>query len=392
MLRGTLAFLFLVAFAVAANEVRQHLLRRGIRAPSLEGLTFLAVGFALSDRALGVLPADLLESLRMVIMLGLTWVGLVFGLQIDLRVMRRLRPWHRRIGLLLPILSGLLVCAGCVMAGLSIRLGLALGSIAMVSSPIALETLLRVRPPRDRSALRLLKLVMAFSGIPAVICFAVASSLSQPEGAAGTLAWWQVLVSTLALGMLTGFVVIVLVRGFTDRIQLLTILIGTMSILAGAAAVLQVSPLPAAAVAGTVIMNRAVFPHRLLKVAHSFEAPVVVALLVLVGASWSGVHFSWHIFAIMVAVRLCGEVMGGSLLKATARRHKVQVPMPLIGFGLLAQGELAMGLLVALVAVPTGILGLFEAVVAAMVVNQLVGLWWLRRFMFRPVQELGGGP
>ena len=90
MLRGTVAFLALVAFALLGAELRTALARRGLRAPAMEGLSFLAIGFALGDRVLGLFPADVLETLRVVVLLGLAWIGLVFGLQIELRVLAHL--------------------------------------------------------------------------------------------------------------------------------------------------------------------------------------------------------------------------------------------------------------------------------------------------------------
>ena len=85
MLRGTVAFLVLVAFAVVGTELREALSRRGLRAPALEGVFFLAVGFALGGRGLGLFPEDVLANLRVVVLFGLGWIGLVFGIPIATR-------------------------------------------------------------------------------------------------------------------------------------------------------------------------------------------------------------------------------------------------------------------------------------------------------------------
>jgi hypothetical protein len=50
-----------------------------------------------------------------------------------------------------------------------------------------------------------------------------------------------------------------------------------------------------------------------------------------------------------------------------------------LGFGLLPQGELALGLLVAIVSFFPDTTGVLEAVVAAIVVNNLLGAWWMQR-------------
>ena len=181
-----------------------------------------------------------------------------------------------------------------------------------------------------------------------------------------------------------------LVRGLTDNLRILTLLTGTMSGLAGAMALIGTSGLPAAACAGAVMINRSTFPHRMLRVAHSLEQPILVALLVLVGASWSGVAFCWPVFWLMVVGRLVGAWAGGAALAAVARRQGVEVETPGLGFGLLPQGELAIGRVVALVGFVAGTEGWMEAVVAAIVVHQLAGQWWVRRRLVAPPD--GGSP
>lgn len=384
MLRGTVAFLVLVAFALLGAELRTALARRGLRAPAMEGLSFLVLGVALGDRVLGLFPADILLTLRVVVLLGLAWIGLAFGLQIELRVLRQLRPWHRRVGWLVPLVIGSSVALCGLLFGLRPWLVLSLAAVGMAPAASALEGAVRGRVPADRSAFRLLKLVVAFAGLPAVAVFGIASAWASPmSGVIHGLAPWELLLYLAGIGIVVGYLSLVLVRGVREAVEIVTLLLGTMAALAGASALLGVSALPAAACSGAVLINRATFPHRILRVAHSIERPLVIALLVLVGASWSGVAFSWRIFVVMVVGRALGAVLAGRLLAGSARRHGVAVVAPWIGLGLLPQGELALGLLVALVGTSTGVEGALEAVVAAMVVHQVAGRWWIGRHLVR---------
>jgi hypothetical protein len=390
MLHGTLAFLVLVVFALAGSELRGRLARRGLRAPAMEGLSFLIVGIALGEHGLGLFGEDVLASLRVVVMLGLTWIGLVFGLQVEWKVMRQLRPWHRVLGWMVPLTFGGVVWAGGMVLRLQPAIALGLAAIAMAGSPSTIEGVARGRRPTDRSALRLLKLVTAYSGLPAVLVFGAAAAVGSPVAGAGGLPWWQLVVVLAGFGFIAGYLVLALVRGVADRIGILTMLTGTMAGVAGASALLGASGLPAAVVAGAVIVNRGTFPHRMLRVAHSLERPMLVALLVLVGASWSGAAFSWPVLALMVAGRWLGAGAGGGLLEAVARQRGIRLGVPAVGLGLLPQGELAVGLAVALVGFVAGTSGVLEAVVAAIAIHQLVGQWWLRRILFRSWP--GGAP
>jgi hypothetical protein len=380
MLRGTFAFLVLVAFAVLGSEVRSILKRMGLREPAMEGISFLAVGFALGGRGLGLFPDDLLASMRVVVLFGLAWIGLVFGVQIELRVIRRLASWHRWVGWLIPTALGIPVVLGGSAAGLSPALALGLGAIAMASSPSPLEGLVRGRQLHDRVAVRLLKLVMAFAGLPAVAFFAVSAALASPLAEAGSAAVpaWQLVLVTAAVGSLVGYALVVLVRGIQEHFQLLTLAGGSMCLVAGATAVLGLSALPAAACAGAVLVNRCVFPNRMLRVAHSLERPMLVALLVLVGASWKGGSFSLDVFVLLTVVRMAAAWIAGALLQTVARRRRAAARTTGLGLGLLPQGELALGLLVAIVSIFPDTDGVFEAVVAAIIVNNLIGGWWMR--------------
>jgi hypothetical protein len=324
-----------------------------------------------------------------VVLLGLAWIGLVFGFQVELRIIRGLQPWHRVAGLLVPFGVGTVLFAAGAAFGLSPALALGLAAIGTIASPSTIEGLSRGRTPADRTALRLLKLVMAFAGIPAVLALAGAGVLASPLAttAGGWIAPWELLVMLVAVGIVVGYALMFLVRGVTDTIRLLTLLTGATAILAGASAELGLVGLPAAAVAGAVVVNRCLFPHRLLRAAHSLERPVLFALLVLVGASLEGVAFSWPGLVLMVGVRSGALLTSAWVLGRTARRRGQPVAVTALGCGLLPQGELALGLLAALEAGPLGAPGVLEAVVVGMVVNHAVGDWWMRRRLF----GTGGG-
>lgn len=385
MLRGALAFLLVVVFALAGDELRKLLAGRGHRAPAMEGLSFLALGYLLGDDGLGLFPSEILADLRPVVLLGVTWIGLMFGLQIELRVIRQLRWWHRALGWLVPAAPGAVVGGGALLLGMGAAPALALAAVATACSPATVESLSRGRVPSDRSAARLLRLVVAYSGLPAVLLFAAASVLSSPLAtvSSGGLEEWRLLPLLIGVGIVVGYLSLALMRRTREHIPLLTLLTGTMSLLAGAGALLGTSALPAATCAGAVLINRGTFPHRLLRVAHALERPLLIALLVLVGASWAGVAFSWPVFALVVGGRWLGAAAGGGLLRRVAGRQGAILQVRGLGNGLLPQGELALGMLVALEGLHAYTPGLLEAVVAAMVVHQLLGQWWLRRRLFR---------
>jgi hypothetical protein len=190
---------------------------------------------------------------------------------------------------------------------------------------------------------------------------------------------WELVVVTVAVGLLVGYVLVVLARGVAEHTRLLTLVGGSMCLVGGATAVLGLGALPAAACAGAVLVNRSVFPNRMLRVAHSLERPMLVALLVLVGASWRGAAFAWPAFVLLTVVRGAAAWVAGGVLQAVARRRHAASPVAGLGLGLLPQGELALGLMVGIVSFFPAANGVLEAVVAAIIVNNLAAGWWMRR-------------
>ncbi len=393
MLRGTLAFVVLVAFALVGWEVRRWLARRGVAAPGLEGLSFVVVGVIMGPAAVGIFAADVFLQLRAVVLLGLAWIGLLVGLQVDLNVIRRLSPWHRHVGLALPLLPGAAVGGSALLLGADPFLAAAAAAFAMVSSPGPLAALARSVRPRDRSAQRLLRLVMSFSSLPAIVTFGLAVLILGPPpplgaGATGRL---QAVAVTVGLGILLGYAAIVLLRGEREGTNILTVLAGIMAMLAGAAALVGSDPLLLATLAGTVVMGRCAFPHRILQAAHGLETPMLVALLVLVGAAWQWSGMSWSALAVVTVVRAGGALVAGALLARVAARHGVRLHSPRIGLGLLPQGPVAVGVLAGFLShrpLPPGVL---SAVLLGLVVNELAGHVWSRRTLMgvaRPLTQV----
>lgn len=376
MLSGGLAFLALVVLAVAAWEVQRL---AGGGSPLLEGLGFLVLGVLAGEHVLGILPGAIVDQLHPVILVGIAWLGLLYGLQVDLGVVRRLKPWHRWTGLLLPLLPA--AAAGAVVAAAGGGPGVAVmtAGIAAVSSPRIVELVLRRRAPADRALVRLLRLVMAFSGIPALLLLAGGAALAGRAAVGGGAA----AVIAGGAGVLTGFMLSVLARGERDRVRLMILLLGTVGIAAGGAVAVGQSPLFPAALAGAVVVNRAAFPHRLLRVAHELESPLYVALLVLIGAAWTPSRLDLGVLAGLTLGRGAGWLVAGGVLRLAAGRHAVSLRRGWAGLGWLPQGPLAVGLALAAVELCRGRPGLLEAAMVAVVLNHVAGHWWAARVLPR---------
>jgi hypothetical protein len=72
-------------------------------------------------------------------------------------------------------------------------------------------------------------------------------------------------------------------------------------------------------------------------------------------------------------------LISGEIVMRSARKRRQTPRVAGFGLGLLPQGELALGLLVAIISFFPDTTGVLEAVVAAVIVNNVIGGWWIRR-------------
>ena len=234
-----------------------------------------------------------------------------------------------------------------------------------------------------------LRVVTALAGAPALATFGI--GLSLLAAGTGYTLWtraWEPAVAAVALGVIAGYVLISLVRSETDQVTILALLVGSTAFVAGVAQLIGVPGLFVATVTGAVFANRCAFPHRVLREAHRLELPLLLALLILVGASWDEAQFSLPTFLLLAPVRAAGCLLAGSILQRIAHATGSPTRVPLLGLGLLTQGPLAIGLVVALVRFAPALNGVLEAVVVANVVNHVVAAAWIQKLLMPTAVEV----
>jgi len=372
VITGALAFLVLLVLAVGAWEIQRLV---GQRLLLLGGIGVLGLGVAAGSHGFGILPGGIVRHLHPVVLVGIAWLGLLYGLQVDLRVIRRLRPWHRWSGLLLPLAPAVLAGGTVLAGGGAPGRAVLVAAIAAIASPRIAELVLTGRPPADRSLVRLLRVVMAFSGIPAVALLATGAALVTDPGNAP----FSGLLAALALGILGGYALVQLGSGERHEIRLMILLLGIVALAGGGAIATGQSPVLPAAIAGAIVINRTESHHRLLRAAHALESPLYVALLVLIGASWSPDRLDLVALTGLTIARAAGWLAAGAVLRRTAARNGVPLRTPAPGLGWLPQGPLAMGLLLAVSELLPSSGGLLEAGVLAIVLNHAAGHLWAAR-------------
>lgn len=368
----------------------------GIRNILLTGTEFLFVGLLLGSSSAGVLDKKTLTGLAPLLGMGLSWIGLLFGIQWQVSKLGD----SVRSGLK-PAMIQAAVAAGLVAVPFYFLFrslldvsdewclvgALTLGAAASDTAQSALALVGRTVRGESRPLAQLLRTVADLDGVIAVALIGAVCWLPVLHGGTGSVAMWAAM--SIGVGVVMGLVVVALTSYRATEDELLLILLGTVLCGGGMALYLSLSPLFVNAVTGAVVANFA--RSRALASLQSLlvrgDRAVYVMFLLLAGAQW---HPSgWSVLGLTAAyfvLRVAGKVAGGWLaLHRSLPAHMA----PRVGLGLLSHGGLAVAVVVNLQQIHDGSSQVVDAVttivLVAVVVSEVLSPTLLQRL-------LGTGP
>ncbi len=315
-----LVAVLLTVLAVAGSRVSiVHLLLArierspGIRHLLLTGTEFVLVGLLLgSHLGIGVLDQATLTGLAPGFGLGLAWIGLLFGIQWDLR---RLPSTTRAIvpaAAAQAALTGVVVAAGTWMllrwylgwtADSSLIGALTLGAAAAGTAGVPKSV-----GEGDDGLHRLLRTVADVDGLVPILLFGLVCCLPFLHG--GDTRFWMWLSCSIALGLTVGLVVVVLGTYRLSEDDLLVVLFGAVLLGGGIALQLSLSPLLVNAIAGVLVANvaRQRTCSTIRRLLLEGDRAVYILFLLLAGALWNpGSGQTLGLALLYVVVRIVGK-------------------------------------------------------------------------------------
>lgn len=364
------------------------------------GIHFLFMGFLLGPSVLGFIEAEAALQLRPLLELGLGWVGLLFGLQLDRRALSRFPPGlitaavaQAAVAFALFLLVGWALLDAVDVRGDVIELlVLSAAATACVSTPAGIALISTNFFVRGAVSDFLL-FVASLDAVVGIIALQVIYSLYQPAemilglGQISALVWIPV---ALALGVAGGVVFLWLTRPQAKSEELVLFLLGIAAYASGAALHLQLSLLLVAVVLGATLANLSPERRRIYRVLQRWEKAIYVIFLLLAGAL---LRFStpW----ILPLALAYAAVRGASKLAANLLVVRA-VPLPFrppasIGLGLLPQGGISLAMAVSVVLTYAGTsLGsdsavdvFFAIVVSGVILSELLGPFLTIRLLRR---------
>ncbi|GBD33429.1 hypothetical protein HRbin33_02420 [bacterium HR33] len=401
-----LALLLVGALLISRISWRPRFAAAGVTLLIGLGTHFLAVGVLLGP-VTGILSREVVQALAPFLMLGLGWVGMLMGMQLD---REQLRQFSSRLPLATVTQGFLAFAVAWVLAWAIVELlGLAdsawspwgpailtLCAVTAVSAPAAVALVasrFRARGPVSR----LLMYVASLDGLVGIAALAVVVSLYRGSAGSGIGVDdpWLRLGLLAAAGLLSGLLFVSLTRAKPSAEELVLFVGGTVLFASGIAYALELSPLAVCLIGGAVVANASRFRGRVYAMLASWEKPIYGILLVLAGAMLRPPDW-WvaPLVLLLLAVRLIAKLFATwAAVRIVAARD---VPRRL-GLGLFANGGLALAIVINYAlnygshagADSAVVDTVFAAVVLAVAVTELAGPWVLKNVLAR-VGELGG--
>jgi hypothetical protein len=348
---AALVLILAVAVAYLATHIAFDWLAR--RFLIVSGAEYLVLGILLGPHVSGVLSAEVIDGFAPLITLSLGWIGAIVGTQFFLPALVRVAGLMYRIAFAEAALTLLLVGGVCTVAiawalGLSYEVaaipGVALGAIAVVSAPAGIALVVR-QLARRGPIVRQLEVVTAIEALVGVAVMGLLLCIHHPSGGSTRLVTpteWAVI--TVGIGVVGGTLFHLFLGGERHIDRLFISLAGSIVLISGAAAYLELSPLLATMLFGAILVNTSRTRDEIHQTLAGTERPFYFALLVFAGARWTPSLSSGWVLVVVVflAARFAAKV-GGARLAARANGA-----LPALGknwgWALVGQGGLALAL------------------------------------------------
>ena len=323
-----------------------------IRIPEVTG--YILAGVALGPSVLGWVSHDNLQALEVLSEVALGLILFSIGSIFEFKRFRRIGDRIVRLTLIESALAAALVVAAVLVLGEGWRTALLLGAIAIATAPAS--TLMVVRECNGQGPLSEALLgIIAVNNIICIIAYlSCAAVINLVSHWGDTAVWvslyragfplvWQ-LVGSAALGFLVGLMLAGWSTQVTETGEMLILLAGSILLCVGAARIFDLSALVASLAVGATMVNLSRRSRRLFKTLEGTDPPFYAIFFVIAGAdlnlqlvsSMGALGFAY------LAARALGKFIGAGI---GARRLKMEPQVQrFLGFGLMAQAGLAVGL------------------------------------------------
>ncbi len=357
----------------------------------LSGLEFILLGMLLGPVFFNVLDKDSIEGLEPLMALLLGWVGMLFGFQFEISMLRRFPVIQFLAAIGEGLVTFVLVFAGIYVTfglfpeipdNMKVIYSLALAAAAACTAQTGLALIATANHTVNRDSLSLICYISSIGGAGALIIYGCVF-LFRPE-TSFSVPFFHRLITEAGMSIGACFSLLLLYLLFLTKWrrseELNLIIIGMAVLSSGMASVLNLSPILLNFFMGFCLVNLSLEKERIFNLLISVEKPVYLMILIFLGAYLKLDYTLPLILALSyIFFRTLGKFSGWLLvlsLKPDSKKHS-----PKLCLALIDQGGLPLAILLDLL---LGFRGDFTRIVVSVAVvgiifNDIVGIYFQKR-------------
>lgn len=351
----------------------------------------------------GVIGEDFIHSLKIIADIELAFIAFSIGAEFKLEYLKRLGPAPVIIAFLESFFAVVFITLGLLMFGFPLYIALAFGAVGGATAPAA--TVMVIRQYKAKGPLtEMIYSVVAIDDASGLIFFGIVTAIIKilTGQSSGSIAWLIALpvleiIASIIMGMVLGYVLKILTNWFTGRGNRISIVIALLFLSIGVARFVNyelgfgLSSLMAGMAMGTIFTNTSKHVDSVMPLVERITPPFVIMFFVLSGADIQLSNFSLAalaILAIYLVFRVGGKIFGSYLGAKVSKAGKSVEKY--LGFGLLPQGGIALGLSILMLDIIPASLGLpydggllRVVVIGAVFVSEVFGPILLKEVLIR---------
>ncbi|MBT4285972.1 MAG: hypothetical protein HOD92_01445 [Deltaproteobacteria bacterium] len=380
-----LAIVIIAVIALIGTRITflNRRLPMGFRNILLTGVEYIFIGAILGSMGINLIDAESLNAFEPFLLFGLSWVGFLFGLQFEIRLLRKLPRFYFSITAIQATITFIIITSSTFfilnyLIGISspsnIIASVALGCIGSCSAQSAIAIVSQNYRFQHKELIDLMRYISSVDGIFALIFFSIALCIlpnqDQIEINASLSLYW--IIKTAFLGIIPALILIILSKTRFTQAEFLVFVIGSVMFSGGLAFQLHHPPLISGLICGVLTANLCRHRVRALTTAITAEKSIYIILLIIVGAGWNFEITTVLLLAIGYWLfRVIGKLIG-NYAATRIFKPKYSVP-PMIGFGLLSEGGLAIAIILSLQLLHAAVADyLITVIILSVIVNELI--------------------
>jgi Kef-type K+ transport system membrane component KefB len=326
-----------------------------VRVPEVTG--YILAGVALGPSVLGWVSVENLLALEVLSEVALGLILFSIGSVFEFSRFRRMGRQVVYLTLIESLLASLLVVTGALLFGQPWEIALLLGAIAIATAPAS--TLMVIRECDSKGPLtdNLLGII-AVNNLLCIVVYSLVAAMIDVSVSFGTTSIFQTLyralfplvwqlVGSVAWGYLVGLLLAGWSRQVTEKGEMLILLAGSILLCVGVSRILELSPLVASLAVGATMVNLAARSQHLFDTLSGTDPPFYAIFFVTAGAALDLglVPTMGALGLVYLGARATGKFVGATV---GARWLGLDLRVQrFLGFALLAQAGLAVGLTLA---------------------------------------------